>query len=184
MASITTSTQAQTTRSQSRFGTAFTAFMAILRRDIVVTGREFIAFLLQVLLQPLFFLFIFGKVLPSIGFARPGFAAILLPGIVGLTVVTTALQGVTLPLVLDLGFAREIDDRLLAPLPVNLVAIEKVIFAAMRGLIAGAIIFPLAWWILGSGFQVRTDAIGTLIGIMLLTAFAGATAGSAGSSRP
>ena len=177
MASITTSTESQITRSRSRFGTAFTAFMAILRRDIVITGREFIAFLLQVLLQPLFFLFIFGKVLPSIGFARPGFAAVLLPGIVGLTVVTTALQGVTLPLVLDLGFAREIDDRLLAPLPVNLVAVEKIIFAAMRGLVAGAIIFPLAWWILGSGFQVRSDDVGTLIGIMVLTAFAGATMG-------
>src|SRR5579859_1818554 len=177
MASITTSTQTLAMRSQSRFGTAFTAFMAILRRDIVVTGREFISFLLQVLLQPLFFLFIFGKVLPSIGFTRPGFAAILLPGIVALTVVLTALQGVTLPLVLDLGFAREIDDRLLAPLPVNLVAVEKVIFAALRGLVAGAIIFPLAWWILGSGFQVRSDAIGALIGIMILTAFAGATMG-------
>ena len=134
-------------RSTSRLAIAATAFLAILRRDIVVTGREFIVFLIQVLLQPLFFLFIFGKVLPSIGFARPGFAAILLPGIVALTVVTTALQGVTLPLVLDLGFAREIDDRLLAPLPVSLVAVEKVIFAAMRGLIAGAIIFPLAYWI-------------------------------------
>src|SRR5437763_9029801 len=153
------------------------AFMAIMRRDITVTGREFIAFLLQVLLQPLFFLFIFGKVLPSIGFARTGFAAILLPGIVALTVVTTALQGVTLPLVLDLGFAREIDDRLLAPLPVSLVAVEKVIFAAMRGLVAGAIIFPLAYWILGNGYSVRGDAVGTIIGIMVLTAFAGASLG-------
>jgi ABC-2 type transport system permease protein len=142
-----------------------------------VTGREFIAFLLQVLLQALFFLFIFGKVLPSIGFTGPGFAAILLPGIVALTIVLTALQGVTLPLVLDLGFAREIDDRLLAPLPVSLVAVEKVIFAAMRGLIAGAIIFPLAFWILGNQYQVRTDSIGTIIGIMVLTAFAGATLG-------
>jgi ABC-2 type transport system permease protein len=177
MATITTPTQTQTTRSQSRFVTAFTAFMAILRRDIVVTGREFIPFLLQVLLQPLFFLFIFGKVLPTIGFAQSGFAAILLPGIVALTVVTTALQGVTLPLVLDLGYAREIDDRLLAPLPVNLVAVEKIIFASMRGLVAGAIIFPLAWWILGTGYQVRTDAIGTIIGIMVLTAFAGASLG-------
>src|SRR5438105_9532053 len=161
-------------RQASRLVIIGKAFLAILRRDLVVTGREFIAFLLQVLLQPLFFLFIFGKVLPSIGFARPGFAAVLLPGIVGLTVVTTALQGVTLPLVLDLGFAREIDDRLLAPLPVNLVAVEKVIFAAMRGLVAGAFIFPLAYWILGSEYQVRSDAIGTLIGIMVLTAFVGA----------
>jgi ABC-2 type transport system permease protein len=92
-------------------------------------------------------------------------------------VVTTALQGVTLPLVLDLGFAREIDDRLLAPLPVSLVAVEKVLFAAMRGLVAGAIIFPLAWWILGNEFSVRTDAIGVIIDIMILTAFAGACLG-------
>jgi ABC-2 type transport system permease protein len=164
-------------RSRSRLVIASAAFTAILRRDAVVTGREFVAFLAQVLLQPLFFLFIFGKVLPGIGFARPGFAAVLLPGIVALTVVTTALQGVTLPLVLDLGFAREIDDRLLAPLPVSMVAIEKVIFAAVRGLIAGAIIFPLAYWILGNGYSVRTDTVGIIIGIMVLTAFAGASLG-------
>ena len=175
MATTTTTTQSEHTR--SRFGIALMAFLAILRRDLVVTGREFIAFLVQVLLQPLFLLLIFGKVLPSIGFARPGFAAILLPGIVAFTIVLTALQGVTLPLVLDLGFAREIDDRLLAPLPVNLVAVEKVIFAAMRGLVAGAFIFPLAYWILGSEYQVRSDAIGTLIGIMVLTAFVGASLG-------
>src|SRR6202023_2904756 len=96
---------------------------------------------------------------------------------VALTVVTTALQGVTLPLVLDLGYAREIDDRLLAPLPVSLVAVEKVIFAAVRGLIAGAIIFPLAYWILGNGYSVRTDTVGIIIGIMVLTAFAGASLG-------
>jgi ABC-2 type transport system permease protein len=162
---------------QSPFVTATKAFFAILRRDLVVTGREFIAFLLQVLLQPLFFLFIFGKVLPSIGAAQQGYAALLLPGIVGLTVVTTALQGVTLPLVLDLGYGREIDDRLLAPLPISLVAVEKVLFAALRGLIAGSIIFPLAYWILGSSYSVRTDAIGTIIGIMVLTALAGATLG-------
>ena len=69
----------------------------------------------------------------------------MLPGIVALTALMAAMQGVTLPLVLDLGFAREIDDRLLAPLAVWLVAVEKVLFAAMRGMIAGAVIFPLAW---------------------------------------
>src|SRR5437870_10794637 len=114
MATTTTqsasSTLQPTIPMRSRVGTALTAFLAILRRDLTVTGREFISFLVQVLLQPLFFLFIFGKVLPSIGIASQGFGALLLPGIVGLTAVITALQGVTLPLVLDLGFAREIDD--------------------------------------------------------------------------
>ena len=164
-------------RERSAFAMATTAFLAILRRDLLVTWREMIAFLIQVLIQPLFLLFIFGKVLPSIGFASANFGAILLPGIVGFTVVLTAMQGVTLPLVLDLGFAREIDDRLLAPMPVHLVAVEKIIFAALRGLIAGAVIFPLAYWILGSGYQVRSDDIGTLIGLMVLTSFAGASLG-------
>ena len=82
----------------------------------------------------------------------------------------------TLPLVLDLGFARKIDDRLQAPLPVIWVAIEKVIFAAMRGMIGGTVIFPLAFWILGSGY-VRTDAIPQLIGTMVLVSLAGATVG-------
>lgn len=168
---------AQVKRREGRFSTAAVAFWAILRRDISVTLRDFIPFLLQVLLQPLFFLFIFGTVLPAIGIAREGFGALLLPGIVALTVITTAIQGVALPLVLDLGFAREIDDRLLAPLPVSLVALEKVIFAAMRGLVAGAVIFPLAYLILGSEFQVRADAIGVIVLVMILSAFAGAALG-------
>ena len=46
----------ETQRSRGRFDIALTAFLAIMRRDITVTGREFIAFLLQVLIQPLFFL--------------------------------------------------------------------------------------------------------------------------------
>jgi ABC-2 type transport system permease protein len=164
-------------REASRAQLAIGAFLAILRRDLVVTGREFIPFLLQALMQPLFFLFIFGKVLPGIGLASGNFAALMLPGIVALTGMIAAMQGVTLPLVLDLGFAREIDDRLLSPLPVWWVALEKVIFGAMRGVIASSVIFPLGYVILGNGFSVRGDRIGTLIGMIILTGFVGSTIG-------
>jgi ABC-2 type transport system permease protein len=164
-------------RRRNRLALALRAFDAILRRDIAVTGRELIGFLLQVLMQPLFFLFIFGKVLPGIGLAANGFGALLLPGIVALTTLLAAMQGVALPLVLDLGFAREIDDRLLAPLPVSWVAVEKVLFAALRGMVAGAVIFPLALWILGDQFDMRTDRIPLLIGMIALTAFAGGAFG-------
>ena len=163
------------TRSRVSLGT--TAFLAMLHRDLVVTGREFVVFLLQALMQPLFFLFIFGKVLPGIGLAAGGFVAVMLPGIVALTTLVASMQGVTLPLVLDLGFAREIDDRLLAPLPIGFVAIEKVLFAALRGIIAGAVIFPLAWWILGDRYAVRTDHIAILAGMIVLTACMGASFG-------
>ena len=163
--------------SRSKFSLAVSALLAILERDMVVTGREFVAFLLQALMQPLFFLFIFGKVLPNIGLASGNFVALMLPGIVALTTLLAAIQGVTLPLVLDLGFAREIDDRLLAPLPVWLVVLEKVMFATVRGVIAGAVIFPLAVWILGSNYAVRSDRIPLLCGMLILTACAAAGIG-------
>lgn len=153
------------------------AFLAILRRDVVVTAREFVPFLLQALMQPMFFLFIFGKVLPGIGLAAGHFAMLMLPGIVALTGMIAAMQGVTLPLVLDLGYAREIDDRLLAPLPVWCVVLEKVLFGALRGAIASSVIFPLGRWILGDGFIVRPDRIPALIGMVLLTALVGSTIG-------
>ncbi len=161
----------------SRTSLALTAFLATFRRDLVVTGREFVPFLLQALMQPLFFLFIFGKVLPKIGLADPHFAALMLPGIVALTGMIAAMQGVTLPLVLDLGYAREIDDRLLAPMPVWFVSLEKVLFGAVRGAIASSVIFPLGWLILGAGFAVRTDRLLILVAMILLTAFVGSTIG-------
>lgn len=164
-------------RSRSKFSLAVTAFLAIMERDMVVTGREFIVFLLQALMQPLFFLFIFGKVLPNIGLAGANFVTLMLPGIVALTTLLAAIQGVTLPLVLDLGFAREIDDRLLAPMPVVLVVIEKVFFAMFRGIIAGGVIFPLAYWILGSNYAVRSDRLPMLAGMLVLTALAAAGIG-------
>ncbi len=62
-------------------------------------------------------------------------------------------------------------------MPVSLVAVEKVLLAALRGLIGGAFIFPLAFWILSSGYQVRTDLLVVLIGLMVLTALVGAALG-------
>ena len=161
----------------SRTRLALSALLATFQRDLVVTGREFVPFLMQALMQPLFFLFIFGKVLPGIGLASPNFAALMLPGIVALTGMIAAMQGVTLPLVLDLGFAREIDDRLLAPMPVWFVALEKVLFGALRGAVASSVIFPLGWVILGSGFAVRTDRMFTLVVMVLLTGLVGSTVG-------
>jgi ABC-2 type transport system permease protein len=164
-------------REVSRFHLAINAVRAIAQRDLVVTGREIVQFLLQAMIQPLFFLFIFGKVLPGIGLAANGFAALLLPGIVSLSGLLAAIQGVTLPLVLDLGYAREIDDRLLAPLPVWMVAAEKVLFGTLRGAFAAACIFPMALVILGPDYSVRTDRIGMLILMVILTGATGATIG-------
>lgn len=156
---------------------ALIAFLAIVSRDVLVARREIVTFLLQTLIQPLFYLFIFGKVLPLIGSATAGFSVMLLPGMVAFTLFLTALQTTSTDLGRDLGVLREIDDRLLAPLPIALVALEKVLLATVRGFIAGACLFPLAFWILGNGYQVRTDLLGVLISLMLLVALVGASLG-------
>ena len=153
-----------------------TTFLAILRRDITVTLREFPAFLAQVILQPLGLLFIFGRVLADLGFTRPGYAAQLFPGIVALTLVTTALQGVALPLVIEFSFTKEIEDRLLAPMPIWLVAVEKVVFAALRALVAAAMMFPVGVLVLGT-IPFVSGTIGWLLVFSLLGALTGGAMG-------
>ncbi len=177
MSAIIPSPQQHEFHARSNARATLTAFVAIVSRDLLVIRREILVFLLQTLVQPLFFLFVFGKVLPTIGAASASFSTVLLPGVVALTVFLTALQGPAIDLARDLNVIREIDDRLLAPLPTVLVAIEKVLLAVLRALIGGAFIFPLAYWILGSGFQVRTDMLVVLIGLMVLVALVGASVG-------
>jgi ABC-2 type transport system permease protein len=82
------------------------AFLAILGRDIVVTGKEIGAFLAQVLLQPLFILFVFGKVLADLGFTTNDYAMVLLPGVIALTAFLTALRSTSFPLAIDFSWTR------------------------------------------------------------------------------
>ena len=62
----------------------------------------------------------------------------------------TALQSTALPLVIEFSFTKEIEDRLLAPMPTALVAVEKIVFAAMRAMIAALVMFPVGFLVLGS----------------------------------
>jgi ABC-2 type transport system permease protein len=151
-------------------------FFSILGRDLFVTGRELPTFLAQVILQPLFMVFVFGKVLTQLGFARPGFAELLLPGIIALTVAVTGLQGTALPLVIDFSFTKEIEDRLLAPLPVSFVALEKILFGTLRALIAGAIMFPIGRLVLGT-LPFDASRVWLLIAFLLLGAVMGSGLG-------
>ena len=152
------------------------AFRALLWRDVFVTGRELVPFLLQVVLQPVFLLFVFGKVLTELGFATAGYADVLLPGVVALAAFLTALQNTAFPLVIDFSFTKEIEDRLLAPLPTALVAVEKVVFATMRALVAAAVMFPIGWWVLGD-LPVTWGDVPLLAAFLVLGSLVGAAMG-------
>ncbi|HLY86535.1 MAG TPA: ABC transporter permease [Gaiellaceae bacterium] len=130
--------------------TEWRAFRAVLHRDLYVTWRELPAFLAQVILQPLFLLFVFGKVLGSLDLTRPGYADLLFPGLLALTSVLTAMQTLAFPLVAEFGWTKEIEDRLMAPMPTAFVAAEKVLFAIVRSFVATLIMLPVGVLILGS----------------------------------
>jgi ABC-2 type transport system permease protein len=152
------------------------AFRALLWRDVFVTGRELVPFLLQVVLQPVFLLFVFGKVLVELGFATAQYADVLLPGVIALTAVLTALQTTAFPLVIDFSYTKEIEDRLLAPLPTALVAVEKVVFSLLRALVAAAVMFPISRWVLG-GLPVGWADLPVLAGFLVLGSLVGAVIG-------
>nr|WP_246851391.1 ABC transporter permease [Patulibacter sp. SYSU D01012] len=159
-------------------GTRRRAFLAILGRDLWVTFRhEPVAFLAQALLQPLFFLFVFGRVLPEIGAAQGSYGSALLPGVMAMTAVTVSLQNMALPLVIDFSFTKEIEDRLLAPLPVWGVAVEKLIHAALRGIVAAAVLLPLGEVVLPGGVHLGDTSPLALVGVIVGGALAGGTLG-------
>ncbi len=130
--------------------TPLRAFLAVLRRDLYVTWTELPIVLSQVILQPLFLLFVFGKVLGALGYTRAGYEDLLFPGLLALTAVVTSMMTLAFPLVADFGWTKEIEDRLLAPMSTALVAVEKVVFSAARALVATLLMIPIGIVVLGS----------------------------------
>jgi ABC-2 type transport system permease protein len=152
------------------------AFAAVLRRDLFVTWKELPVFLAQVILQPLFLLFVFGKVLGALGYTRPGYAHLLFPGLLALTAVITGMQTLAFPLVVEFGWTKEIEDRLLAPMATGLVAAEKVLFASFRAIVATTIMIPVGILVLGS-IPWRWSGVPLLVVALVLGSLLGAGIG-------
>jgi len=126
------------------------AFVAMLARDFTVLRQNPSTFLARTIVQPLLFVFVLGYVNPRIGLGPGGgagateLATTLVAGMLAIVVLFQGMQAVAFPLVQEFGYTREIEDRVLAPLPVGLVALEKVVAGALHGLLAAVIVFPLA----------------------------------------
>ena len=130
---------------------ASVAFRALLLRDLVVLRKNIKEFLPRTLLQPLLLVFVFAYVFPKIGQSVGGsgagasaFSTALVAGVVGLAVIFQGIQSVALPMVQEFGYTREIEDRVLAPMPVGLVAFEKVTAGALYGAVSALLVFPIA----------------------------------------
>src|ERR1039457_5641880 len=121
------------------------AFAGLFLRDLHVLRREKLAFLIRVIMNPLLFLFVFTYIMPHMSggaamnptaqMAGANFSTVLLPGLMAVAIMFSGIAAVALPLAQEFGITREIDDRVICPLPVAAVAIEKVCFSAMQSII-------------------------------------------------
>jgi ABC-2 type transport system permease protein len=124
-------------------------FAALLLRDLTVARRELPYFLVRTALQPILFVIVFGFLLPRMGLIPRGYSTTMLPGVVALSLTLSAIQSVALPMMQDFGFTKEIEDRLLSPVPIQLVAVEKVVAGVLQGIVAALFVLPVARLIMG-----------------------------------
>ncbi|MGI8707546.1 MAG: ABC transporter permease [Actinomycetota bacterium] len=165
------------------------AFWGMLLRDLTVLRRSMGAFVVRTIAQPLMFVFVFTYVFPKIGQGVGGqgagataFSSLLVPGVVAIACVFQGIQAVALPLVQEFGYTREIEDRVMAPLPVWGVAIEKITSGALQGALASVVVFPLATFIPATPVRLDINWLELLTFLPLATAV-GAALGLAIGTR-
>jgi ABC-2 type transport system permease protein len=153
------STHVPTTRSaeSTKFVQYGRAFAGLFLRDLHVLRRELLPFVIRVCMNPLLFLFVFTFIMPHMSggaamnptaaMAGMNFSTVLLPGLMAVAIMFSGIAAVALPLAQEFGITREIDDRVMCPLPVAAVAIEKICFSALQSIIAAVVVFPLAYYI-------------------------------------
>jgi len=172
---------------------SWTALGALLLRDVVVLRKHIWEFVLRTIIQPFLLCFVFLYVFPKIGQGIGGtspaeqsaFATILVPGVVGISIMFQGVQSIALAMAQEFGFTREIEDRVQAPCPIWLVAIEKVLSGAAQGVLSAAIVLPIAsvvhapgvqahltlhWWLIVTLVPLACIAMGGL-GLVLGTSF-------------
>ena len=129
------------------------AFRALLLRDLVVLRKTLKEFIPRTMLQPFLLVFVFTYVFPKIGQGVGGSGA-------GESEFSTharrrrgrrsrsssrASSRSSLPMVQEFGYTREIEDRVLAPLPVALVAVAEGRRRARSAACSPALlVFPIA----------------------------------------
>jgi ABC-2 type transport system permease protein len=151
---------------------ASSVFFALLRRDMRVARKELVFFLVRTTMQPLLFLIVFGYLLPKMNFVGKGYQTALLPGILAVSLSLSAIQSVALPMVQDFGWTKEIEDRLLAPVPTQLVAAEKIVAGVIQGVIAAAFVLPIARLVMGPIPDLTLSHAGEVLVIVLLGSLA------------
>jgi ABC-type multidrug transport system permease subunit len=151
--------------------TLLRTFNAMMAREFRVLRRNSISLFTRAVMQPLLFVFVFAYVFPKIGggfvlgggaaaasaASRAGtagsinFATILVPGLMASMLLMQGIMAVTFPLVMEFSWQRTIEDRALAPVPIRVLAIQKIVAGAVQSFIGACIVFPIVLLVHAAG---------------------------------
>ena len=146
----------------------------MMAREFRVLRRNAVATFTRAVMQPLLFVFVFAYVFPKIGggFMLGGtaaagagaaaaggvnFATILVPGLMASMLLMQGIMAVTFPLVMEFSWQRTIEDRALAPVPIRVLAIQKISAGAVQSFLGALIVFPIVLLVHASGQAPHVD---------------------------
>jgi len=139
-------------------------FAAMMAREFRVLRRNAVGTFTRAVMQPLLFVFVFTYVMPKIGggfmfggastaagaggaagvaASSVNFATILVPGLMASMLLMQGIMAVTFPLVMEFSWQRTIEDRALAPVPIGVLATQKIAAGAAQAFIGALIVFPI-----------------------------------------
>jgi ABC-2 type transport system permease protein len=172
--------------------TLLKTFDAMMAREFRVLRRNAIATLIRMVMQPLLFVFVFVYVLPKIGggFSLGGgaaaagagatgsinFATILVPGLMASMLLMQGIMAVTFPLVMEFSWQRTIEDRALAPVPIRVLAIQKITAGAVQSFIGACIVFPIVLLVHAKGQGPHVHVTNWALLVLILLAASALTA--------
>jgi ABC-2 type transport system permease protein len=172
---------------------SWTVLGALMLRDLVVLRKHLWQVTARTVIQPFLLCFVFLYVFPKIGQGVGGhtpqsesaFATVLVPGVIGISILFQGVQSIALTMAHEFGSTREIEDRVQAPCPIWLVAVAKVLSGAAQALLAAIVVLPMAsvvhapgvharltphWWIIVTFLPLACVAMACL-GLVLGTVF-------------
>jgi ABC-2 type transport system permease protein len=159
-------------------------FAAMMAREFRVLRRNSVSTFLRTVMQPLLFVFVFTYVMPKIGggfmfggassaAAASGinFATILVPGLMASMLLMQGIMAVTFPLVMEFSWQRTIEDRALAPVPIQVLATQKITAGAVQSFLGALIVFPIVLLVHAAGQAPQVHVTNwLLLAFILVTA--------------
>jgi ABC-2 type transport system permease protein len=162
-------------------------FGAMMAREFRVLRRNAVGTFTRAVMQPLLFVFVFAYVFPKIGggfalggaAAAPGtrgasgsvnFATILVPGLMASMLLMQGIMAVTFPLVMEFSWQRTIEDRALAPVPIRVLAVQKIMAGAVQSFIGALIVFPIVLLVHASGQAPHVHVTNWALLLLILVA--------------